>query len=67
MIERVTLEAAADGPLLACLKALEAFDKSFPGFTHDTQGIESEGGVYRFLVLKWASACTCNKEKKRAP
>jgi arginine/lysine/ornithine decarboxylase len=42
----------ADGPLLAYLKALEAFDKSFPGFTHDTHGIESEGGVYRMLVLK---------------
>ncbi|WP_240050543.1 hypothetical protein [Pseudomonas mandelii] len=58
MIERVTLEEAADRPLLACLKALEAFDKSFPGFTHDTHdthdthGIESEGGVYRLLVLK---------------
>jgi hypothetical protein len=25
---------------------------SFPGFTHDTHGIESEGGVYRLLVLK---------------
>jgi arginine/lysine/ornithine decarboxylase len=42
----------ADGPLLAYLKALEAFDKSFPGFTHDTHGIESEGGVYSLLVLK---------------
>jgi arginine decarboxylase len=55
LIERVTLEEAAEGPLLACLKALEAFDKSFPGFTHDTHdthGIESEGGVYRLLVLK---------------
>ncbi|MFK9083090.1 Orn/Lys/Arg decarboxylase N-terminal domain-containing protein [Pseudomonas neuropathica] len=43
---------AADGPLLAYLKALEAFDKSFPGFTHDTHGIEAEAGVYRMLVLK---------------
>jgi lysine decarboxylase/arginine decarboxylase len=43
---------AADGPLLAYLKALESFDKSFPGFTHDTHGIESEAGVYRLLVLK---------------
>lgn len=42
----------ADGPLLAYLKALEAFDRSFPGFTHDTHGIEAEGGVYRMLVLK---------------
>lgn len=43
---------ALDGPLLAYLKALESFDKSFPGFTHDTHGIESEAGVYRLLVLK---------------
>jgi arginine/lysine/ornithine decarboxylase len=42
----------ADGPLLAYLKALESFDRSFPGFTHDTHGIESEAGVYRLLVLK---------------
>ncbi len=43
---------AAQGPLLAYLKALEAFDRSFPGFTHDTHGIESEDGVYHLLVLK---------------
>jgi len=42
----------ADGPLLGYLKALENFDMSFPGFTHDTHGIESEAGVYRLLVLK---------------
>ncbi|TDV51144.1 arginine decarboxylase [Pseudomonas graminis] len=42
----------ADGPLLAYLRALESFDRSFPGFTHDTHGIESEAGVYRMLVLK---------------
>lgn len=43
---------ASDGPLLAYLKALESFDRSFPGFAHDTHGIESEAGVYRMLVLK---------------
>jgi arginine decarboxylase len=43
---------AADGPLLAYLKALESFDRSFPGFAHDTHGIENDGGVYRLLVLK---------------
>ncbi|MCG6576976.1 arginine decarboxylase [Pseudomonas sp. AF32] len=42
----------SDGPLLAYLKALESFDRSFPGFAHDTHGIESEAGVYRMLVLK---------------
>ncbi|MEG3135874.1 Orn/Lys/Arg decarboxylase N-terminal domain-containing protein [Rouxiella sp. T17] len=42
----------ADGPLLAYLKALEKFDSAFPGFTHDTHGIENEGGAYHLLVLK---------------
>jgi arginine/lysine/ornithine decarboxylase len=42
----------SDGAVLDYLKALESFDKSFPGFTHDTHGIESEAGVYRLLVLK---------------
>jgi arginine/lysine/ornithine decarboxylase len=41
-----------DGTLLAYLRALESFDRSFPGVTHDTYGIECEGGVYRLLVLK---------------
>ncbi|WP_397452582.1 Orn/Lys/Arg decarboxylase N-terminal domain-containing protein [Pseudomonas sp. NA-150] len=42
----------ADGPYLSYLKALESFDQSFPGFTHDTHGIESEEGVQRLIVLK---------------
>lgn len=41
-----------EGPFLGYLNALEAFDKSFPGLTHDTHGIESEAGVYRLLVVK---------------
>ena len=43
---------ALDGPLLGYLRALESFDKSFPGFTHDTHGIENEAGEYRLLVLQ---------------
>jgi lysine decarboxylase/arginine decarboxylase len=43
----------ADGPLLGYLKALEAFDRRFPGFTHDTHGVEvEENGDYRMLCLK---------------
>jgi arginine/lysine/ornithine decarboxylase len=37
---------------LAYLRALEAFDRSFPGFTHDTHGIENVDGVYHLRVLK---------------
>ncbi|MGV8920876.1 MAG: Orn/Lys/Arg decarboxylase N-terminal domain-containing protein [Pseudomonas sp.] len=43
---------AADGPYLSYLKALESFDQSFPGFTHDTHGIEVDEGVQRLIVLK---------------
>jgi arginine/lysine/ornithine decarboxylase len=46
---------AVDGPVLSYLKALETFDRSFPGFTHDTHGIENDSGTYRMLVLKQGS------------
>lgn len=42
----------ADGPLLGYLKALEAFDHSFPDFAHDTHGVEMVDGKYRILCLK---------------
>ncbi|MEI3477911.1 MAG: Orn/Lys/Arg decarboxylase N-terminal domain-containing protein [Bilophila sp.] len=42
----------ADGPLLAYLKALEAFDRRFPGFEHDTHGVENENGRYVITCLK---------------
>lgn len=42
----------ADGPVLGYLKALQAFDRHFPGFGHDTHGVEVEDGVYRVLCVK---------------
>lgn len=39
-------------PFLPYLLALESWDKNFPGFAHDTHGIESEDGVYHLLVIK---------------
>ncbi|MEW5421260.1 Orn/Lys/Arg decarboxylase N-terminal domain-containing protein [Amorphus sp. 3PC139-8] len=42
---------AADGPLIAYLKALEAFDARFPGFAHDTHGVEVEEGRYKILCI----------------
>lgn len=42
----------AEEPILGYLKALEAFDKRFPGFTHDTHGVEVENGAYRVVCLK---------------
>lgn len=42
----------AGGALIGYLKALEAFDDRFPGFGHDTHGIEIEDGVYHALVVR---------------
>jgi arginine/lysine/ornithine decarboxylase len=43
---------AADGPAIAYLRALEAFDARFPGFGHDTHGVEVEDGRARVLCVK---------------
>jgi len=42
---------SADGPALGYLRSLEAFDARFPGFGHDTHGVENEDGHYRLTVL----------------
>ncbi|GAB7081085.1 Orn/Lys/Arg family decarboxylase [Megalodesulfovibrio paquesii] len=46
------LAGPADGPVLAYLRALEAFDRQFPGFTHETHGVEVEDGAYKVVCLK---------------
>lgn len=43
---------AADGPILGYLKSLEAIDRLFPGFGHDTHGVESHEGTYRLQCLR---------------
>jgi lysine decarboxylase/arginine decarboxylase len=43
---------AADGPLIGYLKALQDFDKKFPGFGHDTHGVENIDGKYHVYVIK---------------
>ena len=45
-----------NGPVLQYLKSLQDFDKRFPGFEHDTHGIENIKGEYMMY---------CVKEKKR--
>lgn len=42
----------ADNPLLGYLKALEAFDRQFAGFTHDIHGVEAKDGQYHILCIK---------------
>jgi arginine/lysine/ornithine decarboxylase len=43
---------AADGPILGYLRSLEAYDRLFPGFGHDTHGVENHNGTYRVQCLK---------------
>jgi arginine/lysine/ornithine decarboxylase len=37
---------AADGPYLSYLRALASWDRRFPGFGHDTHGVENRHGTY---------------------
>jgi arginine/lysine/ornithine decarboxylase len=37
---------AADGPYIGYLKALKSWDHTFPGFGHDTHGVEVHDGEY---------------------
>ncbi|MEI6172419.1 MAG: Orn/Lys/Arg decarboxylase N-terminal domain-containing protein [Bacteroidota bacterium] len=41
-----------NGPVLAYLKTLQDFDNRFPGFEHETHGIENENGVYLMYCIK---------------
>ena len=41
-----------DGPYLGYLRALRAWDKRFPGFGHDTHGVENREGEYYVQCLK---------------
>jgi arginine/lysine/ornithine decarboxylase len=42
----------ADGPYLGYLRALADWDRRFPGFGHDTHGVENRDGVYYVQCLK---------------
>jgi arginine decarboxylase len=41
-----------DEPVLQYLLALQNFDKKFPGFSHDTHGVECVDGEYRIFCIK---------------
>jgi len=48
---------AADGPYLSYLRALWSWDRRFPGFGHDTHGVESRDGTcFVQCVTKAAAA-----------
>ncbi|MDG2536917.1 Orn/Lys/Arg decarboxylase N-terminal domain-containing protein [Dyella jiangningensis] len=42
----------ADGPYIGYLRALQSWDHTFPGFGHDTHGVEVEDGEYYIQCLK---------------
>jgi arginine decarboxylase len=44
----------SDGPYLGYLRALQQWDARFPGFGHDTHGVEVAGGVYHVQCLRTA-------------
>ncbi|MET0892617.1 MAG: Orn/Lys/Arg decarboxylase N-terminal domain-containing protein [Pseudoxanthomonas sp.] len=43
---------AANGPYIGYLKALQGWDRAFPGFGHDTHGVEVHDGEYYIQCLK---------------
>jgi len=47
-------ERAGDqnGPVLTYLKGLQDFDNQFPGFGHDTHGVEVVNGQYLVSCIK---------------
>ena len=45
----------ADGPYLSYLRALWSWDRRFPGFGHDTHGVEVRDGVYFVQCLRQAA------------
>jgi arginine/lysine/ornithine decarboxylase len=40
-----------DGPYVSYLRALSSWDRRFPGFGHDTHGIENRSGTYHVQCL----------------
>jgi len=50
-----------NGPVIQYLLSLQDFDRRFPGFEHDTHGIESIKGEYMMICCKEKNT----KEKKR--
>jgi arginine decarboxylase len=44
---------ADDGPYLSYLRSLASWDRHFPGFGHDTHGVENRGGTYHVQCLKY--------------
>jgi arginine decarboxylase len=48
------MTGAAEGPYLSYLRALSEWDRRFPGFGHDTHGVEHRNGTYYVQCLRGA-------------
>jgi arginine decarboxylase len=56
---------ANDGPYLGYLRALALWDARFPGFGHDTHGVENRDGVYYVQCLRKSSTSAGDQEARR--
>ncbi len=56
----------ADEPQLAYLLALQAFDRRFPGFGHETHGVEVVAGEYRLLCIREARPAAVRRGGQKA-
>jgi arginine decarboxylase len=56
---------ANDGPYLGYLRALALWDARFPGFGHDTHGVENRDGVYYVQCLRKSGTSAGDLEARR--
>jgi arginine/lysine/ornithine decarboxylase len=54
----------ANGPYLSYLRALQQWDARFPGFGHDTHGVENKDGVLYMQCLKKSTAQASRGKRK---
>lgn len=57
---------AANGPCLSYLRALQQWDARFPGFGHDTHGVEAKDGRYYMQCLKKEAPAATTGRRRRA-
>ena len=53
-----------NGPYLSYMRALSDWDKRFPGYGHDTHGVENRDGVYYVQCLRKSSTSSGDKESR---
>jgi arginine/lysine/ornithine decarboxylase len=54
-----------DGPYLSYLRALSSWDRRFPGFGHDTHGVENRDGTYYVQCLRTDAASSDRVDEAR--